>query len=277
MKKIIYILLISLLLLNTACTFSPHNFAVITIKGSDTMLKLGEILAEEYMKTHPGISIYVYGGGTAGGIKALSKNEADIAMTSRKLTSDEIKNIADRFSSLAMSYMIAKDALSIYVNSENKVKNFTVDQLRGIFEGKITNWCKLGGDSADIVPVTRTPNSGTYIYFKEHILVNSDYTPQVLIRPSFEDLLKEVQSNKYAISFGGFVTNPGIVHANIEGVIPSEENIINDSYPINRYLYFYTIKSAQGHVKDFIDWVISPEGQKIVKNSGYFPLWTIRF
>lgn len=275
MRKIIYIFLIILTM--NACKVSPDKFAVITIKGSDTMLQLLDVLAQEYMKANPGISIYVYGGGTAGGIKAISRGEADIAMTSRKLTNDEIKMISDRFSSLAISYMVAKDALSIYVNPANKVKNFTIEQLKGIFSGKITNWKQLGGDDADIIPVTRTPNSGTYIYFKEHILINADYTPQVLIKSSFEELVKEVQINKYAISFGGFVTSLGIYHASIENIEPSENTIINDKYPINRYLYFYTINSARGHIKDFIDWVLSPDGQKIVKKTGYFPLWTVSF
>lgn len=276
MKFFLYISFIVLIGFG-GCTFSPNKFAVITIKGSDTMLQLMEVLAQEYMKANPGISIYVYGGGTAGGIKAISRGEADIAMTSRKLTNDEIKKISDRFSSLAVSYMVAKDALSIYVNPNNKVKNFTLEQLKGIFSGKITNWKALGGDDAEIIPVTRTPNSGTYIYFKEHILVNSDFTPQVLIKSSYEELLKEISSNKYAVSFGGFVTAPGIIHANVEGIEPTEESIINDRYPINRYLYFYTINNARGHIKDFIDWVLSPDGQKIVKRTGYFPLWTVSF
>ena len=269
--------MIVLLLLATSCTPVPKKFATISIKGSDTMLKLVEMLAEEYMKANQGVSIYVYGGGSASGIKALSKEECNIAMASRKLSAEEVKKIADKFYSIAVSYLIAKDALSVYVNSDNKVNNLSTAQLESIFSGKSKNWKEFGGIDLPIIPIVRTPMSGTHIYFKEHILKGSDYTKDAISKSSFDEVLKELKSNKLAIGFGGIGKFAGIKHLNIENIEPTEENVINDKYPLNRYLYFYTVRSANGEVKAFINWVLGSDGQKIIKKSGYIPIWTVKF
>jgi phosphate transport system substrate-binding protein len=241
------------------------------------MLPLAEALSQEYMKANPGISVYVYGGGTGGGIKALSRGEVDIAMSSRKISPEEIKSIADKFYSIAVNYLIAKDALCIYANKSNKIKDLSFNQVKDIFSGKITNWKEVGGDDAAIIPIIRNPNSGTYTYFKQHVLVDREYSSNCLVRSSFDDLQKEISSSKYSIGIGGIGGSQNLNHLKIDGIEAIEENVINDRYPISRYLYFYTAKSAAGYIKDFIDWTLSAEGQKVIKKSGYIPIWTIRF
>ncbi len=277
MNKYIKYSLIALILLATACTPVPKKFATISIKGSDTMLKLVEMLAEEYMRANQGVSVYVYGGGSASGIKALSKEECNIAMASRKLSAEEVKKIADKFYSIAVSYLIAKDALSVYVNSGNTVNNLTIEQLAGIFSGQNKNWKAFSGADLPIIPIVRTPMSGTHIYFKEHILNGSDFSASAISKSTFEEVLAELRSNKSAIGFGGIGKFSGVKHLNIGNVEPTEENVINDKYPLNRYLYFYTVRSAGGEVKAFINWVLSTEGQNIIKKSGYIPIWTVKF
>ena len=277
MKLLIKYFLLALILSVTACTPVPKKFATISIKGSDTMLKLVEMLAEDYMRANQGVSIYVYGGGSASGIKALSKEECNIAMASRKLSAEEVKKIADKFYTIAVSYLIAKDALSVYVNSDNPIKNLNIPQLAEIFSGKHKNWKEYSGLDMLIIPIIRTPMSGTHIYFKEHILNASDYSGDAVSKSTFDEVLKELKSNKSAIGFGGIGSFSGVKHLNIENVEPTEENVINDTYPLNRYLYFYTVRSANGEVKAFINWVLSPEGQKIIKKSGYIPIWTVKF
>ena len=125
-------------------------------------------------------------------------------MTSRKLTAEEIKKIADQYHSLGMSYLIAKDAVSIYVNKNNPVRNFTIAQLKAIFTGKITNWKDFRRKKTlKFIPITRAPNSGTYLFFQQHILEGADYSENDVVKTTFESILEFIESNEYAIGYGG--------------------------------------------------------------------------
>ncbi len=267
------ILLLIFIIGFAGCSARVDKFTVIKIKGSDTMLHLTELLAQKYMMENPKVSIYVEGGGTATGIKALSGGETDICTASRPVKADEVKTLSDNFGLLGISTVIGKDALSIYINKNNPVKNFTVDQLKEIFTGKLTNWKQLNGPDMRILPILRTPNSGTYYYFKEHILNGEEYAYYAYTRVTTEEVIESVEDNINAIGYGGIGYKGETVHAKINGIEPTEENVRNDSYPIIRYLHFYTTGVPQGAVKKFIDWVISPEGQKLVSESGYIPIW----
>lgn len=256
-----------------SCSVKTVESNLIRIVGSDTMFELTSLLAEEYMKEHSGISIYVQGGGTAEGIKALIKGETDICSASRNLKPNEAKALADYYSSLGLVFLIAKDALSIYLNPNNKVKELTVEQLKNIYEGKITNWKEFGGIDTTIIPVIRNPNSGTYLYFKDHILEGENYSLSSLTKPTTREVVKFVAENVNAIGYGGMGYNGNILHAKIENVEPIEKNIRNDTYPITRYLHFFTTRTPGGAAKSFIDWVLSPAGQSVVRKSGFIPLW----
>ncbi|HMN50105.1 MAG TPA: phosphate ABC transporter substrate-binding protein [Ignavibacteriaceae bacterium] len=272
--KIIFKLFItfSVIILN-ACSANITETNSFTISGSDTMFDLTSNLAAEYMKEHPGISINVIGGGTASGIRALIKGETDICTASRNLKPDEAKALADYYNSLGMVYLIAKDGLSIYLHPGNNVKNLSMSQLKDIFTGKINNWKVLGGKDTVIIPVIRNPNSGTYLYFKEHVLEDEEYSPNCLIEPTTKEIAKFVSEHTNAIGYGGMGYSLNVFNAAINGVEPLEKNIHNDTYPISRYLHFYTTKNPKGLIKDFIDWVLSPAGQSVVRKSGYIPLW----
>jgi phosphate transport system substrate-binding protein len=166
------------------CSVKPVDVAIITIKGSDSMLQLTENLAEEYMKLNPGISIYVYGGGTSVGVRALIQNEIDICTASRNLKPEESKALADYYGTVGLFYLVAKDALCIYVNPYNPVKNLTIANLKNIFECKITNWKVLGGKNQKIIPAIRNLNSGTRIYFQDHVLGGDEYCSEVVTEPT---------------------------------------------------------------------------------------------
>ncbi len=274
MKKIILIFLFIAIIL-PACTGSvSEKNSTIRIKGSDTMLYLTKILAREYMKTYPGVSVYVEGGGTVTGIKTLAEGEIDICTASRPLEGEDIKLFAEKFRSIGVSTLIAKDALSIYVNLKNPVNNIDVEQLKSIFICDINSWVEFGWVNEKIVLVGRNTNSGTYLYFKEHVLEGSNYCGDLKVEPTTESLVKFVSENQYAIGYGGigYVTD-SVKTLKINGFNASKENVINDKYPISRYLHFYTIRPPEGKIKDFIDWVISDEGQKYVSKAGYIPIW----
>jgi phosphate transport system substrate-binding protein len=239
------------------------------------MLLLTENLAQEYMKLNPGISIYVYGGGTAVGIRSLIKGEIDICTASRNLQPDEAKSLAEYYGSVGLFYLIAKDALSIYVNQYNPVKDFTLDQLKKIFECGVTEWSKLGGKHQKIIPVIRNLNSGTHLFFQEHVLNGDDYCSEAIVEATTAEIIEFVEENENAIGYGGMGYKGKIIHAKIDGIEPSDKNAQNDTYPLTRYLHFFTTQAPDGAVKKFIDWVLSPAGQKVVKQSGYIPLWEI--
>lgn len=267
--------IILFLIILTGCSVKPVEVAIINIKGSDSMLQLTENLAEEYMKLHPGISIYVSGGGTSVGVRALIKNEIDICTASRNLKPEEAKALADYYGSVGLFYLVAKDALCIYVNTYNPVKNLTVEQLKNIFECNIQNWKDLGGKHQKIIPVIRNLNSGTHFYFQEHVLGGDEYCSEVVTEPTTKSVIEFVENNEGAIGYGSIGYKGNIFYAKIEGVEPSEKSVQNDTYPITRYLHFYTTQIPKGAVKEFVDWVLSPDGQRIVKQSGFIPLWEI--
>jgi phosphate transport system substrate-binding protein len=245
--------------------------------GSDSMLDLSENLAEVYMKNNPGISIYVYGGGTSKGVNALINGETDICTASRNLKPDEAKTLAEYYGTIGLFFLVAKDALSIYSNPKNTVKDLTTEQLKGIFSCEIKNWKELGGNDVRIIPVIRNPNSGTHYFFKEHILSGSEYCKDVVVESTTANVIEYVEANENAIGYGGMSFKGNVTNLKINGVEPSEKNAQNDTYPLTRYLHFFTSSVPKGAVKDFIDWVLSPAGQAIIKNSGYIPLWEIPF
>ena len=263
---------LSAIIISGCFLFKPET-PVIRIKGSDTMLILAQRLAGEYMRTHPGISVIVSGGGSATGVRALIKGETDICTASRNLQPDEVKVLAEQYSAIGMEFLVAKDALSIYINPENTVRNFTPEQLKEIFTCRIKNWKELGGDDEAIVPVIRPANSGTHFYFKEHILGGEEYCDSSLIRNTTQDVINEIIRYKNAIGYGGIAYGTKEIHANVNSIAPTEENVRNDTYPIIRYLHFYTLNTPRGNTKEFIDWVLSSDGQEIVEESGYIPLW----
>ncbi|MDZ7624074.1 MAG: phosphate ABC transporter substrate-binding protein [Ignavibacteriaceae bacterium] len=265
----------SILLFILGCSFKPTEVARITIKGSDSMFQLTELLAEEYMKLYPGISVYVSGGGTAVGIKAMINGEVDICTASRDLKPVEAKSLADYYGTVGLFYLVAKDALCIYVNPSNPVRNLTLDELRNIYECKTVNWKELNGKNQKIIPVIRNINSGTHLYFRDHILLGEEYCSDAEVKPTTPDIIKYVEANENAIGYGSIGYKGKVTTLNIEGIEPSAQNAWNDSYPITRYLHFFTSRTPKGAVKNFIDWVLSPVGQKVIKQSGFIPLWEV--
>ena len=268
---------ILLIIIAFGCSFKPVEVARITIKGSDSMLPLTEKLAEEYMKLNPEISIYVYGGGSAEGFKALIRNEIDICTASRNLQPEEAKALADYYGTVGLFYLVAKDALCVYVNSNNPVKKLSLDEVRKIFDCEIIDWSEVGGKHQKIVTVIRNLNSGTHLYFKDHVLEGNEYCDVAVIKPTTNDLIEFIEQNENAIGYGSIGYTGDIDYLKINDIEPSEKNAQNDTYPITRYLHFFTTQVPKGAVKQFVDWVLTPDGQRVVKQSGYIPLWDITF
>jgi phosphate transport system substrate-binding protein len=250
----------------------------ITIKGSDTMVILGQRWAERYMSTHPGMPIQITGGGSGTGIAALINGNTDICQASRAMKPDEKKKLRDRYQTTGVEIPVARDGLSVYVNEACPVQEFTVAQLRDIYTGKITRWKELGGPDEPIVVYSRESSSGTYVFFKDHVLGGADFAPQVQTLPGTAAIVNAITKDVRGIGYGGVAYAKGIRIAALKrdaaapAVTPSEAGVKDGRYALARDLYFYTRKKPDGNVKAFIEWVLSAEGQALVSEVGYFPV-----
>ena len=246
----------------------------IQVIGSDTMLELGRRLAEGYMRTHPGVSIHVSGGGSGVGIEALIDGRAEIAAASRPLASDEVAALHEEFGTLGVRYLIAQDALSVFLNEKNDIRNLSLDQLRGMFDGTTMEWAEIGGGSGKVVVFVRPPSSGTHRFFSDHVLSGAQYSPEAVTVPTSRGVLAAVQGDPYAIGYGGLAYRlAGVVQIAVDGIEPTTDNVRRGRYPLARYLVFYTAEPPIGLARRFIDWCLSAEGQRVVAEVGFFSLW----
>ena len=239
------------------------------------MVTLAQSWAEKFMQQHNGVAVYVEGGGTATGIAALIKGDIEICTASRPLRPEEVQRLAQKQQNVGIAHLVAKDGLSVYLHPNNPVRNLTLAQVKDIYTGRITNWHEAGGKDEAIVVLSRAPSSGTYLYFQEHVLDGQPYGANAVNMPTTAAIVHEIEKNPPAIGYGGLAYSERLMHCKINGVSPTAESVREDKYPMARYLYFYTIKKPVGAVKLFIDWVLSKEGQRVVKESDYIPLFDL--
>ncbi|MFZ4622371.1 MAG: phosphate ABC transporter substrate-binding protein [Bacteroidota bacterium] len=252
---------------------AKNSSSVIRIKGSDSMLLLVQRLAERYMQEHPATAITADGGGSGAGVQELINGNSEICSSSRPLSPEEVRQLAERYRSVGVSILCAKDALSIVVHPSNPVKNLTEQNVKGIFAGTITNWNELGGRTMPITVYRRESNSGTYLYFEEHVLLGGEYSSFSLPVPGAQAMINAVAADSSAVGYSTNAYAHGVRSLSVNGVEPTLTNVRQGRYPISRYLYFYTVKPPEGEVKKFVDWVTGREGQKTVKENGYIPLY----
>lgn len=265
-------IIITLLALITLGVIGLGAAEKITVKGSDTMVILAQRWAEKYMTINNNVSIQVTGGGSGTGISALINGTTDICDASRPMKKSEIQKLKERFGTMGVEIPCAKDGITVYVHEKNNVENITMQQLKDIYQGKITNWNQIGGNNAKIVMYSRENNSGTYVFFKDHVLKGGDYAPSCQNLPGTAAVVNAVSKDVNGIGYGGAGYSKGIKILSVNGYEPNAQNVANGKYPLARYLYMYTRNKPTGAIKKYIDWILSEEGQKLVKQAGYFPL-----
>jgi len=248
------------------------------IKGSDTCLPLIQKESENYMKKNSGASITVVGGGSGVGISALISGTTDVAMASRKVKMDEKLKMQDAGKAYK-EVVFAKDAISVVVHPENKISQLTREQLEGIFTGKIKNWKEVGGEDLAIVVYSRETSSGTYEFFKEHVMKQKNYASTALLMPATGAIIQSVSQTKGAVGYVGLAYVDKSVKAlkvSYDGgktfVTPSLETAMNNTYPVTRPLQLYYLTSSEKTVAPYIQYLLSAEGQKTVQTEGYVPL-----
>lgn len=274
------ILLIAVLVLAASgCTDRNTTDAAssVLVKGSDTVLPLSQAVAEEYMILNPDSDVTIIGGGSGVGITALIDGDTDIAMASREMKDAEISN-AKLKGVEPIETTIAHDGIAVIVNPANPVNRLTFAQVRGIFNGTISNWKEVGGSDIQITVISRDSSSGTYEYFKEHVLAGDNFRQDALTQAATGAIVQSVSQNKGAVGYVGIAyLNPSTkaVELSMDGTnfaIPTVANVKSGEYPLARALYYYTNGQPEGAVADFMDYVLSAQGQAVVEDAGYIPV-----
>jgi phosphate transport system substrate-binding protein len=250
----------------------------ITIKGSDTMVILGQRWAETYMKEHPDKRVQVTGGGSGTGIAALINGGTDICEASRTMSDKEKRDVRARHGKDVSEIPVALDGIAIYVPLSSPIQSLTKAQLKLIYTSAVTNWREVGGKDQRMVAYSRENNSGTYVFFKEHVLGTDDFGRDIQTLPGTAAIVNAVSKDPASLGYGGIAYATGIKAIAVradeqsEAVSPSLETVASGKYPLSRKLFFYTIGEPAGEIKAFIEWVLGPEGQDICKKVGYYPL-----
>lgn len=257
---------------------------VIRVDGSDTMVNLAQAWAEEYNSLHPEISIQVSGGGSGVGIANLINGESDFANSSREMKDKERQRAKSKTGKEPVEFIVGLDALAIYIHKENPLDIISLDELAEIYGdgGQTTKWSQLGisntaCSSDEITRVSRQNNSGTYVYFREAVLgKNRDYKLGSIDQSGSKDVVALVSRTPCAIGYSGMgYKTDEIKWAKVsrkkgeDGVEPSVSTAKDGSYPIARPLMIYTVGEPTGAAKEYLDWIRSPAGQKVVLDLGY--------
>jgi phosphate transport system substrate-binding protein len=254
-------------------------------KGSDTLVNIALAWAETYRDVEPDVSIAVTGGGSGTGIAALINGTVDIANASRSMKEKEVEE-ARANGIEPVEHVVAIDALAIITNLENPVSELTIQQLSDMYTGRITNWKDVGGNDAPIILLSRETNSGTHVYFLEEVVrrgekENEDiFAPQTLLMPSSVGITSEVRRNPNSIGYDGL----GYVDAEHEKIIsiaavgesdfipPTVQTASDGIYPLARNLFMYTAGEPADELADYLNWILSKDGQDIVAQLGFVPL-----
>jgi len=245
------------------------------------MVHLASTWAETFMQAHPEIEVAVTGGGSGTGIAALLNGTTDICAASRKMKEKE-NDLAAEKSIDPKEFVVARDGIAVVINPENPIKALTLEQIRKIYTGEYKSWSQVGGPDDQIVVLSRESSSGTYVFFQEHVLEKKDYRQDARLMPATSAIIQSVSADKWSIGYVGlgYAVEAGekakMLGVKVDDeaavVMPSEKTVDSGEYSIARPLHLYTAGDPQGSVKEFIDFCLGPEGQKIVRETGYVPL-----
>lgn len=262
---------------------------VLQNKGSDTLVNVAQAWAEEYQKVKPETTIAVTGGGSGTGIAALINGTVDIANASRKIKRKE-KKLAKKNGQNPVEHVVGYDALAVFIHHDNPMESISVTKLAEIYGegGKLDKWTQLGVEvkgctGQEIIRVSRQNNSGTYAYFRKAVLKRKDFRPGSMDMHGSKDVVDLVEKTPCAIGYSGLAyATDHIKMACISAkdgdkcVSPSVETASDNSYPIARPLLMYTNGQPQGDIKEYLDWILSDEGQCIIFKKGYAPVRPVK-
>lgn len=246
----------------------------LVIKGSTTVLPIAQKVSEAYMKSNPDVSISISGGGSGNGIKAIIDGSTDIADSSRFIKGSEVKMAVEK-GVYPVPFAVAYDCIVPVVHPGNSITNISLEQLKGIYQGKIKNWKDIGGPDRKIVVVSRDTSSGTYEVWEQKVMEKERVFPGALLQASNGAVAQVVAKNKNGIGYIGIgYLDESVKALTVGGIAGTAETTLNGTFPISRPLYMFTNKWPKGDTLNFINFMIHPEkGQKLVAETGYVPLY----
>lgn len=261
------------LLLTSSVVFGAEE---LVINGSTTVLPIAQKAAEVYMKEHPDVSISISGTGSGDGIKALVDGTTDIANSSRFIKDSEITKAIEN-GVFPVPHQIALDCIVPIVHSKNPIKELSLEQLKRIYTGKITNWKAVGGENKEIVVISRDTSSGTYEVWHKKVLKKERVTPKASLLASNGAIVMAVAKNTYAIGYIGLgYVNKDVKALEVEGITPNADSARSGKYPIARELFMFTDGWPKGIIMDFINFIVTPRGQKLVEEVKYVPFYDLK-
>ena len=275
MRKIVILAILIAVIIIAAFTggfFSNRDIRTLSVTGSTTVLPIVQIAADEYMDMYSDVNIVISGGGSSVGVKSAGEKTADIGMSSRDVKDSEKANYP-----ALNSIVIAKDGIALIVHPSNSVNSLAVEEIKAIYKGKYTNWSELGGEDMEIVVIGRDSASGTREFFFEHVMNREDFVTTMLEKNSNGAIKQTISQTPGAIGYVGLgyldeTVKVLPIKKGTTAVEPTIANIQNGSYPIARSLYLLVNGEPEGLMKDFIEFILSPEGQAIVKEEGFVPV-----
>ena len=269
-----------ILLVGSGCSRDIDTASSTTarVKGSDTMVHLVTAWAEAFMAENDDLYVSVDAGGSGAGIAALINGTIDIASASREMKQEEKQQASDKGPD-PVEFVVARDGIAVVVHPDNPVNELTIEQLSKIYTGAITNWSAVGGRDREISVLSRESSSGTYAFFREHVMDDQDYTTDAKLMPATSAIIEATAEDRGSIGYVGlgYVAEAGgrvkalkvKVDESSEAVAPSEEAVKSGEYGIARPLYLYSAGEPTGAAKAFIDFALSEAGQAIVSENGY--------
>jgi len=284
LKGEIKLVIITVVILLLAILFASSGSTRTKIKqkGSDTMLEIAQIWAEEYVKVNDNVTLSVSGGGSGTGIAQMINGQIDIADASRPIKEYEIA-IAQTQGIVPVEFRTCLDGIAVITNNNINISEISFIQLRGIYNGTIKNWNELGGPNLKITVYGRQSNSGTYVFFQEHVLDNDDYRTDMQPLNGNSQIVDAVAGDDEGIGYVGVAyaenraSELNILKVkedeNASPFLPTMENIATGDYPISRYLYIYTNDNPTGEIAQYVRWILDESGgQKVAEDLGFIPL-----
>jgi len=245
---------------------------IVVIKGSTTVLPIAQACAEVFMDENLKISISVQGGGSGVGIASLIDGTCNIADASRPIKDKEVATAKEKGIN-PVTNIVARDAIAVAVHPSNGINGLTLEQMKAIYTGEISNWSDLGGSDQSIVIISRDSSSGTFETFNELALDGEKVRPDALLQASNSAVATTVANTPGAIGYIGLgYVSEKVKAISVDNVMPSKETVNSGTYPLARPLFMYTDGEPTGAVEKFLDFVMSEEGQKLVEENGYISL-----
>lgn len=265
LKNLLLIVLVIVVVLVSSSIAIGANQTSIEIAGSTSVQPLMEKLSEEYCNNHSNVKINVQGGCSGMGIRSSGQGIADIGMSSKNLTENESEGLE--------IVELGKEGIVIGVNNENKIDDLSIDDIRKIFSGEITNWKEIGGDDKEIHLIVREDGSGTRDAFDSLVMKDSEVKKDAIVQSSTESVKQAVSSDPNAIGYVSLAhMSDDIKGISVEGVEASTDTILNGDYELQRpFIIIFNNETASDDLKDFINWIKSDEGKKIIEEEKIVP------